>query len=73
MGKKESLPGRRVMTDTKGNNLKFECSASLESFIILTRKRNILFLNVMTIMIIITYYSRIFHRASRLSLIDKQI
>lgn len=38
----------------KRNNLKFERVASLESFTILTRKRNILSLNKMTIMIIIT-------------------
>lgn len=71
--KKESLPWRRVETDAKGNHLKFECSASLESFIILARKRNISFLNIMTITIIITLYSGIFHRASRSSLMDKQM
>lgn len=36
-GKKESLPWR-IETDAKGNNLKFECSASLESFIIWPEK-----------------------------------
>lgn len=64
MGKKENLPLRDVKTDSKGNNLKFECSASLGSFIILTSKRNILSLNIMIIMI---WHPGIFHRASRLS------
>lgn len=64
MGKKENLSLRDVKIDFKGNNLKFECLVFLGSFIILIRKRNILFLNRMIIMI---WYFGIFYRVSRLS------